>query len=69
MVEMAPLPVESWLIIFDMVIEEGIVSLDEYHYMIFPHTGSSFSALTRCYQFYDSHLCQRFNSLLGALPW
>jgi hypothetical protein len=73
-VEMPPLPTELWLVIFDIVIEEGIIRLDQCDYTTFPRMASPFSASARCYQFYDSYyrlrlVCRRFNTLLGTRPW
>jgi len=73
-VETVPLPNELWLIIFDIVIEEGIIRLDQCDYTTFPYMGSSLSSSARRHQFCDSYwrlrlVCRRFNGLLGAQPW
>jgi hypothetical protein len=73
-VKVPPLPSELWLIIFDIVIEEGIVRLDQCDYTTFPHISSSFTTSARSHQFYDSYyrlrlVCRRFNTMLGARPW
>jgi hypothetical protein len=72
---MAPLPTELWLIIFDIVIEEGIIWLDHCDHTSFPHISNSLSSsVSRHHQQYDSYyrlrlVCRKFNSLLGARPW
>jgi hypothetical protein len=73
-VQTVPLPNELWLIIFDIVIREGIIWLDQCDYTTFPHMRASLSAPTRRYLFYGSYsrlrlVCRRFNTLLGAPPW
>ena len=73
-VETAAFPTELWLIIFDIVIEEGIISLDQCDYKTFPHMGEPYFHSARPYQLYDSYwrlrlVCQRFNTLLSPLPW
>jgi hypothetical protein len=72
---MAPLPTELWLIIFDIVLEEGIIWLDHCDHTTFPHISNSLSSsVSRHHQRYDSYyrlrlVCRKFNTLLGARPW
>ena len=73
-VEVATLPAELWFIIFDIVIEEGIIRLNQCDYTTFPYMESVFSASAYRYQLYDSYwrlrlVCRRFNALLSAPPW
>jgi hypothetical protein len=73
-VETVALPTELWLIIFDIVIEEGIIWLDQCDYTTFPHVGPSFYASAYPHHFYDSYwrlrlVCRRFNTLLSVPPW
>ena len=73
-IKTASLPTELWLIIFDIVIEEGIIRLDDCDHMTFPHVEASFSSSAPRYQFYDSYwrlrlVCRGFNILLSNQPW
>jgi hypothetical protein len=73
-VETPSLPSELWLIIFDIVIENAIIMLNQCDYMTFPHVAPSLSASVHRQPFYDSYrqlrlVCRRFNTLLGARPW
>jgi hypothetical protein len=73
-IEIAPLPIELWLVIFDIVIEEGIIRLDHCDYTTFPHMWAALPSSTSRYQVYDSYwrlrlVCRRFNSMLGTLPY
>jgi hypothetical protein len=71
---MAPLPTELWLIIFDIVIEEGIIWLHPCNHTTFPHIWNSGSSSVSRYRFHDSYyrlrlVCRKFNTLLEARPW
>jgi hypothetical protein len=68
------LPTEIWIMILEIVVEEGIVQLDHCDHITFPHMWTSTPASVRRYQFYGSYwrlrlVCRRFNTLLGARPW
>jgi hypothetical protein len=69
-INMMPLPPELWLMIFDIVIEEGIIRLDHCDYIKFPYMQPFFSAKQHRNRFYDTSLrlrlvCRRFNAILG----
>jgi hypothetical protein len=71
---MAPLPTELWLIIFDIVIEEGIIWLHPCNHTTFPHIWNSGSSSVSRYRFHDSYyrlrlVCRKFNTVLDARPW
>jgi hypothetical protein len=72
-VDAVSLPNELWLIILDIVIEEGIIWLDQCDYTTFLHTGSSLTVSARHYRCSNSYwrlrlVCRTFNALLGARP-
>jgi hypothetical protein len=73
-IEMGLLPAELWLIIFDIVVAEGIIRLDHCDHTNFPYIWVSFFASARHFQSFDSYwqlrlVCRKFNRLLGAFPW
>jgi hypothetical protein len=70
---MTTLPSELWLIIFDIVIEEAIISLEHCDYTTFPYIQTFLSSPKHYYQLYESYrrlrlVCRRFNALLGDRP-
>jgi hypothetical protein len=67
------LPLELWIVIFDMVIEEGIVRLDQCDHTTFPYDHLFISYTEDPHQFYGSYhrlrlVCRTFNVLLGTRP-
>jgi hypothetical protein len=59
--------------IFDIVIEEGIIRLDQCDYIKFPYMEPFFWAKQHQNRFYDSYwrlrlVCRRFNAILGETP-
>jgi hypothetical protein len=70
---MAMLPLELWIMIFDMVIEEGIIRLDQCDYNTFPRDHMFLSPVPTRDRFYGSYcrlrlVCRSFNALLGTRP-
>jgi len=70
---MATLPSELWAMIFDIVIEEGIVQLDQCDYITFPYDHAFLSPGQDRYRFHQSYhrlrlVCRSFNVLLGTRP-
>jgi hypothetical protein len=71
---MATLPPELWIMIFDIVIEDGIVRLDQCDRDTFPYNYVSLSPGQDRYRFYRSYhrlrlVCRSFNALLGTRPY
>jgi hypothetical protein len=67
------LPLELWIVIFDMVIEEGIIRLNQCDYNTFPYDHVFLSPGQDRYRFYGSYcplrlVCRSFNALLGTQP-
>jgi hypothetical protein len=67
---MRALPTELWLIIFDLVIEEGIIGVDKCTYTKFPHIQSILPTAPLRYWFYDSYhqlrlVCWSFRAILS----
>jgi hypothetical protein len=59
--------------IFDMVIEEGIIRFDDCDHITFPYTHTFLSSGPSRYRFYGSYhrlrlVCRSFNALLGTQP-
>jgi len=72
-IKMIQLPTELWLMIFDIVIAEGIIRVDQCDYTKFPYIQSILSASHLRYQIYDSYyrlrlVCRGFKVVLGAPP-
>jgi hypothetical protein len=70
---MMALPTELWIIIFDLVIQEGIIRVDQCDHTKFPYIQSTLSSLRFRYHFYDSYhrlrlVCRSFKSILGDPP-
>jgi hypothetical protein len=70
---MTILPPEIWLIIFDTVIEEAIISLEHCDYTTYSLIQSFLSSSYSHRRLYDSYcrlrlVCRRFNALLGDRP-
>jgi hypothetical protein len=59
--------------IFDMVIEEGIIRFGDCDHITFPYIHTFLSSGASSYHFYGSYhrlrlVCRRFNALLGTRP-
>jgi hypothetical protein len=70
---MRALPTELWLIIFDLVIEEGIIRVDQCDYTKFPYIQPILSNVPLRYRSYDSYrrlrlVCRSFKAILGDPP-
>jgi hypothetical protein len=70
---MERLPTELWIIILDMVIEEGIVRMDQGDHNTFPYDHVFLSPGKDYSRFYGAHhrlrlVCRSFNALLGPQP-
>jgi hypothetical protein len=68
---MATLPPELWMMIFDIVIEEGIIRLDHCDHNTFPYDHVFLSPGQDHHRFYGSYhrlrlVCRSFNALLGT---
>jgi hypothetical protein len=67
------LPTELWLIIFDLVIQDGIIQVDQCDHTKFPYIQYILSAVHLHYRSYDSYwrlrlVCRRFRAILGDPP-
>jgi hypothetical protein len=70
---MTALPTELWLIIFELVIPEGIIGVDQCDHTTFPYIQSILSAPHIHYHAYDSYyrlrlVCRSFKAILGDPP-
>jgi hypothetical protein len=72
---MVPLPAELWLTIFDIVIEEGIIRLDQCDCIkLFPYIQPLLSAKRHRNRFFGSYrrlrlVCRRFYAILRDSPY
>jgi hypothetical protein len=68
---MTALPTELWLIIFDIVVEAGIVRLEQCDYTTFAYIQTFLSSTKYRYRFHGSYfrlrlVCRRFNAILAS---
>jgi hypothetical protein len=70
---MTALPTELWIIIFDLVIQDGIIRVDDCDHTKFPYIQSILSSANLRYHSYDSYhrlrlVCRGFRAILGDPP-